>query len=245
MIQWLNDNQGFVLGLLTFVYVVATIILVVVTRRNVNLLADIEKSRARPYVVFDVIVEHLVTYTVLKNYGVSPARNVRITVTPELAVPRAAKERKCPTCQHGVAMLAPNREIKSLFCFDSEFFKQYDPPVFHGSVEYYGSDGSLFTEPFQIDLTYSKEQITLGKKDVANEIENLRRSLEQLSRKSSPELVRVIPEDQYRTEFEEDHGIDIRTRKQTRPTMPSSVPVASGAPPAEQEPLPLPRSADG
>ena len=36
MITWMNQNQGFIMCVLTFVYVVATVIIVIMNRKSIN-----------------------------------------------------------------------------------------------------------------------------------------------------------------------------------------------------------------
>ncbi len=67
MIQYLNANQGFVMAILTAVYVLATLVLVIVahrqfalTQRSLDFASAAEKTKSRPYVLFDIVYEEMV-----------------------------------------------------------------------------------------------------------------------------------------------------------------------------------------
>jgi uncharacterized membrane protein len=55
LINWLNQNQGFVMALLTLIYVLATMVIAWLTLRvtnlsqkNLDMAVQLEKSRTRP-----------------------------------------------------------------------------------------------------------------------------------------------------------------------------------------------------
>lgn len=49
-IHWLNNNQWFVMCLLTFVYVVATIVIVYYNKKSIKEMIKIREEDNRPYV---------------------------------------------------------------------------------------------------------------------------------------------------------------------------------------------------
>jgi hypothetical protein len=57
LINWTNQNQGLVMAGLTFVYVVATLWLVWLGRRQLQLSTELERSRTRPFVLFDLVLD--------------------------------------------------------------------------------------------------------------------------------------------------------------------------------------------
>ena len=50
-IHWLNNNQGFVMCLLTFVYVVATIVIVYYNKKSIKEMIKTREEDNRPYVL--------------------------------------------------------------------------------------------------------------------------------------------------------------------------------------------------
>ena len=60
-VNWLNHNQGFVMAMLTFVYVIATIVVAGLSvkgtrlaQKNIETMVDVERNRLRPYVLFNL-----------------------------------------------------------------------------------------------------------------------------------------------------------------------------------------------
>jgi hypothetical protein len=87
MVDWLNQNQGFAIALLTLVYVVTTVIIAIIMARsnylaskNIRLSIEFEKSRSRPNVIFDIVIENRTVHAVLKNIGQSPAKHISVSV---------------------------------------------------------------------------------------------------------------------------------------------------------------------
>lgn len=205
MIKYLNDNQGFVMGILTAVYVVATVVLVMITNRQARLAKKVldlslkaEKAKHRPYVVFDVVYEEVVAYARLRNSGASPATNVRVSVQPRLCW--KDKSEGVGFIEKGVAFLAPNRELSQPFGWTSEFFTQYPDLRFSGSISYEDSEAARYEERFEIDLSYVKGMTYIGEVDIGRELEGVKKALERFHNGGFRPLVRTISEADYREE---------------------------------------------
>lgn len=55
MIDWLNSNQGFVMCLLTLIYVLATVVIVIMNKLSIN---EMQKNRledSRPYIMINLV----------------------------------------------------------------------------------------------------------------------------------------------------------------------------------------------
>ena len=203
MVHYLNANQGFVMAVLTAVYVVATIILVAFVQRQASLAqksldfaSRTEKAKYRPYVIFDIVYDDIVAYARLKNSGTSPAVDVRVSVSPRLRW--KDKERGIGFIEEGVPFLAPDRELSEPFGWGEEFFKQYPDLNFSGSISYVDSDGDTYNENFAIGLSYLEETSSIGKIDLGRELEGIRKALERCHSSSFTPLVRTIGESEYR-----------------------------------------------
>lgn len=86
IIKWLNDNQGFVMSILTCVYVIATIIIVIYNRKSIK---EMEKGRdeeSRPYIFINLHKDPRDNwfYLRIKNYGKTGGKINSINVTPNL-----------------------------------------------------------------------------------------------------------------------------------------------------------------
>ena len=210
MIIWLNENQGFVLGLLTFVYVLATIVLVVVgliqamlTRNSLRSAALSEKRRYRPHVLFDLYSEGISLYASLRNTGATPAFNVMLSLTPEIFCLVRGQKRICPLIGQSITFLAPMREVRDACAFGGEFDKHFPEPIFTGVVSYNDSDGTKYEERFTIDLRAQRQLMHVSKKDIGRELEKIAAALSDLTSPRFKPLIRTITEQQYRKEEEE------------------------------------------
>lgn len=246
MIEYLNANQGFVMTILTVVYVVATVVLVIVAQRqtalnqrSLNFATASEKAKYRPYVLFDIVYERVVAYARLRNSGASPAIDVRISVTPRLHW--KDNEDGIGFIETGVSFLAPGRELSQPFGWTGEFFDQYPDLEFSGSVSYRDSEGHSYTETFALDLAYLKGMTYVGEIEVGRELEGIKKAIERFHSGSFKPLIRTIGESEYREEerarYEagQRHLQDFQKQKkepnQTAQPLPTTV-----SPPAMQEP---------
>ena len=86
MINWLNSNQGFVMCLLTLVYVLATVVIVIMNKMSIN---EMRKSRLednRPYIMANLVKDprDRCFYVRIKNYGKTGAVITNFNIFPEL-----------------------------------------------------------------------------------------------------------------------------------------------------------------
>lgn len=159
-VDWVNNNQGFVTAILTLIYVSATIaILVIMTRsnalsqRNIELLQDIEKSRLRPYVTFDIEVDRGIASGILKNHGLSGARDVRVDLEPKVTELVNNRPQESALTRGTIGSLAPGRELREVIDASGDFLGQYQSLLFRGDILYYDAAGTEYVEPLVVDLT--------------------------------------------------------------------------------------------
>ena len=71
MITWMNQNQGFIMCVLTFVYVVATVIIVIMNRKSINEMKTARLEESRPYIIANLVKDprDRCFYLKIKNYG--------------------------------------------------------------------------------------------------------------------------------------------------------------------------------
>jgi len=202
MIEFLNYNQGFVMALLTAVYVIATIILVWVaqrqaklTQQSIDFAAKAEKAKYRPYLVFDIVYEKIVAYARLLNSGASPALDVKITISQRLKW--KDNDDGIGFIEKGVSFLAPNRELSQPFGWTGEFFEQYPDLKFSGTISYKDAEGHAYSEAFSLDLSYLKGMTYIGEIDLGREVEAIKKALEKFHSPTFRPLVRTIGESEY------------------------------------------------
>ena len=181
-IEWLNDNAGFVMAVLTGVYVVATIWILVESHRTNRLqitaieqTAAFEHARNRPYIVFAIHSElrthsehhsEIYFYASAKNLGVTSAHNISIKTVPELSTRQGwgqnnTKIYRTPAMlQKPTSVLSPGSEIREVvgptrFVFEDN---SDDKLLFEVVVAYSDVIGENYQEKFTIDLASQKER---------------------------------------------------------------------------------------
>jgi hypothetical protein len=210
-VQWSNANQGFLLALLTLVYVLATLWLAWLARRQLKLATDLEKNRLRPFVIFDLVVERTFVFAHLRNTGPTPAWDVRISVSPKIQAllggektfPAEECARPISFIERGIAMLAPGREIKAFIGAWARVRGAHPTLRFEGQVAYADFSGQVYSEPFVADLSAHEGLLHLSRKDihdVAKELESIARILGQIATPSGNPLIRTITESDYQEE---------------------------------------------
>lgn len=129
LISWMNSNDGFVLGLLTLVYVLATIILAGfgwwsnrLAAKNIQQTFVIEKAKNRPYLVFDIIHRSSIVFAVIKNVGVTPASNSLVSISPELEGYWDDTKRVSPITSRKFSFLAPDTTLEDVIDSSINFY---------------------------------------------------------------------------------------------------------------------------
>jgi len=131
IVNWLNKNQGFVMAILTVVYVVTTIIIALLTlkatrlsRKNLDMTLELEKNRLRPYVLFNISssIAQKNTFASIKNLGLTAAYNIKVSIKPKLA--QFGEERESSLTSRNILFFPPGEEVADVI--DSS-------PAFHQS----------------------------------------------------------------------------------------------------------------
>jgi hypothetical protein len=185
--EWCNQNQGAAILLLTFVYVIATLVMVVlmwwanrISKRNIEMALMLERQRMRPHLIFDLESRDRMMYAVIKNIGLTPARDVAIDVFPKLEHTANLPDKECSLTRHSISFVAPSREFTDVIDSAHNFFKRYTDPIFRGTVRYKGSDTTEYSEPFIIDMRFAATILRVQKPpDPGQELKKIRELLHQ------------------------------------------------------------------
>ena len=183
LINWLNQNQGFVMALLTLIYVLATMVIAWLTlratnlsKKNLDMAIQLEKSRTRPYVLFNIssstVRKH--TFSSIKNLGLTAAYNVTISIKPTLTYDGS---RESALTSQKILFLPPGEEVTDSIDSSPAFHQRYPEPVFEGAVEYEDSSANKYKEPFRIDLTFLKKRLYIREPSVADELKQVNETL--------------------------------------------------------------------
>jgi hypothetical protein len=161
LVHSLNQNQGLFMIALTFVYVLATIVIARQGQRSLTVAIDLERSRSRPYVFFNIAssVVKGTTYASIKNHGLTAAYNVKVTIQPKLVRLHDGKELESALTSENIPYLPPGARLTDIIDSSPEFHRKYPEPIFNGIVEYETQESRKYRESFHVDLTFLKKRI--------------------------------------------------------------------------------------
>ena len=196
IIEWANQNSGFLMAVLTAVYVVATVLIVIESRRSYGLTERLERDRNRPTVLFSLEFRKLThssydasyyIFGVAKNTGGMSAHNVLINTDPPLQAKLGIEsELRTPAIvDKSISVISQGQEITDLVGLSAEFFKDKtdDELVYGVTVTYSDIIGKCFTERYSIDLAPHKSRLSVedsGAKLPYQLLEELRRTVRAL-----------------------------------------------------------------
>ncbi len=158
MIAYLNQNQGFVLSVLTFVYVVATVVLVVIGTRQTNaayrsleFARECEQRRNRPVILFDVRSDFPFYHAEIKNIGASQAINVSVILDEAC---KSGLMEQTGFLETGLSLVGPNCLFSVPIADEEELSAEKHNHCFSGQIHYADIYGQSYSENFHIDLSY-------------------------------------------------------------------------------------------
>ncbi|MGA1980390.1 MAG: hypothetical protein ABSG99_07525 [Sedimentisphaerales bacterium] len=179
-LNYLNQNQGALLTLLTSVYVLSSIITVIFIARS-NKLARVaigqsvifEKERNRPYVIFDLIITNdSCIHAVVKNIGKLPALNIVIKSEPELFKTLGKENEITSFLQNKIPFLPPDRELKDFIGLSWEFLKKYSETNFQIKISYENPLNEKYNEISVLSLGFLKGTGSARPEDPIKKIES-------------------------------------------------------------------------
>jgi len=197
-----------VLAVLTGIYVLATIVLVLLSYRQFRFALALERQRNRPVVSIDLQPDGPFLNLAVKNFGLTSAADVKIEVTPQIRAihgKRADKSweesKPIPFLSNGIVMLPPGKEIKGLVGFRTHV-RQHNPEmIFRGTISYSDAPGrTKYFESFVIDLSAEEGLAHLQTRtlhDIAKTLDEVRDALHNLGTGYTTPLVRIISEEEY------------------------------------------------
>lgn len=141
IVELADKHEGFVLGSLTFLYLLTTIGLFIAARRanrlalrNVETLTQLEEERLRPVVICELLTETPFVMLRIQNLGQTTAKDVTVSITPPLrrlfggdnAQPKEKSEKTIGFLEHGFRSLAPRQQVSTIV---GSFQRHYCPVV--------------------------------------------------------------------------------------------------------------------
>jgi hypothetical protein len=198
LIDWCNQNQGFLIAVLTFVSVTVAIVSLIITvamacimacanrlsSKNIALTSKIAEEQSRPYVMFDIQIKGFYIYAILKNFGATPAHDVTISLNPELKNLFLKPVATCKLTAQPFGYLLPGRELVETVATISgqDFSNLYPKLKFDGKVTYHDTRGQKYDEPFVINFASPNGTLInfTGEEEIRNELREIKDVLQNL-----------------------------------------------------------------
>ena len=200
IIKWMNDNNGFIMGLLTLVYVIATILICVFNFKSAKAtrLQTAESKRQfaasnRPNIIpCFTMVEGALFCLTFKNIGNECAKNLRISINEAWisCFNKALQQKAMPgdmvESLKNSFFIEPEGEIKFVLMIPGDgttMYQEISKEKIEIQVEYYRNDLSdKFTEAFEMDLL-SMASMILDKSDYVRKMEKQEKALKSIAEK--------------------------------------------------------------
>jgi hypothetical protein len=190
-INWLNQNQGFALSVLTLAYVICTAVIVVVmtrantlARQGLRQAVDLERQRSRPVVIFDVELRpNYLLCGILKNIGFTAGYHIKVECEPALMNEFSNKPSTLTSTE--IEFLAPQRRIADIVANVGRHHSEGERPAetVKGRVCYKDAAGNQYAEPFSIDLRQERKLVVFSEDRIANEIRTLSSTIKDIARR--------------------------------------------------------------
>ncbi|MCF7838329.1 MAG: hypothetical protein K9N49_06835 [Candidatus Marinimicrobia bacterium] len=195
MIEWCNNNSGFMMASLTLVYVVATMTVVGLmvwanrlTARNTQIAIHLDKERSKPVVIMEILPDVPVFILKVRNIGLTAAHHVRFAIAPEPKLcfggqnqyPPEKTERTIHFVTEGIRSLPPQGEVATTLGTLDRIEEGLGSLHFRGKISYTDPLGEAHVTIVDSDLAIFRGLAYSGKKPivtVAKELEKISQEL--------------------------------------------------------------------
>ena len=211
IIEWLNTNNGFVMGLLTLVYVIATILICIfnyksakATRQQTEESKKQFKDSNRPNIIpCFTMIEGAMFCLTFKNIGNECAKELKININQEWinCFDEALKQKKMPgnleQSLENKYFLAPSDDLKFVLMIPGDgtsMYQELSRQKIRIDLEYSRNDASeTFAEHFELDLL-TMAGLILDKSDFIRKMEKQEKVLKEISKNTEKVAKAIIKE---------------------------------------------------
>lgn len=152
LIKWFNVNSGFILVILTGIYVLTTVGLLLSSHRLNKMTNRSMVMAIRPYVTIDLFPDGDWIYLRIKNIGVLPARDIIISFDKDINM---YLDKKLSNVVNNISGLGPNiSHVLTLDKFSDFFRNNKDIREVVISVSYESYSNISFSDSITLDLNY-------------------------------------------------------------------------------------------
>lgn len=154
MVNWLNNNQSFVMSILTLVYVAATIVIVGYNRESIKELQKTREEESRPYIFayLDKDPRDVCFYLKVKNFGKTGGKIEGINISPQM---KFVGDKEIGQFLKNV-ILAPNQLLQFILL---EKNKETAQKIYDVSIRYHKTNDSkrVYEEEYSLLTQYSAQ----------------------------------------------------------------------------------------
>jgi len=186
------------LVVVTTVYVYLTYLILRSTKDSVQAMDRQVSAIVRPYAHFDLSSAGPLINATLHNTGQSAAKNVQVSLTPELTGFSRDTPRPVKIASQTVTWLPPGKRIEEFVCSFAEMENTNPSMAYQGTIQYQDQSGVEYREHFVIDHSLRRGFHYINQREPQRELEGIRMELQKITSHSFCPLVRTITEEQYR-----------------------------------------------
>jgi len=160
MIEWANANQGFIMVVLTAVYVVTTIVLVFQAKHSNKLTKEAMMRVSRPFLIIDLFPDSEFIYLRVKNTGVVPATDISVIFDKEV---KAIGDSSLNEMLQKLHFIGPGIELKFLLGKRNTFMdRNRSLQNITGKLSYRSPIAGTYEESVNIDLSLCAQPVEIS-----------------------------------------------------------------------------------
>lgn len=150
---------------------------VVLTGRMVRQMKETSDEESRPFVIPDIDFENHIGYFEVKNIGKLPARDLLVSITPDL-IGIGGRNISQTLFSRPISFVPPSKVIKTVVDMGVEMSKDSYPKRYEITLEYKWGNKNTSTEKYVVDFSYRKGILYVNNKG----LHDIAKSLEQLAK---------------------------------------------------------------
>lgn len=167
-IAFLDEHDGFFMALLTFVYVVFTILIFISNNKSVKEMKLAREEEYRPFIVSYIQTKpNGTTELIIENIGKTVAKNVEIEISPEFNFPKKSPLSNSFVLNNSIPNMPPNYRLKFYIGSIKDFKIEGDSyQVYEVWVKYHSFDNQHYKDNYTIDFNIGSGGLFLVEKDI-------------------------------------------------------------------------------
>lgn len=163
--------------IISFITILLTYFYVVSTWEMTNNMRNDSELEKRPYIIPDFhIKDHMAIVLSVKNFGKTPALNIKINVKPDIKIFNKLSLND-GFLESPISIMPPFREIKTVVGLSKDIFQDDSyPKEYEITLQYSNSRKEKFGESYILNFDFMKHEIYTERKglhEIEKQLENL------------------------------------------------------------------------